>query len=304
MYAQSVQSSKDADSDVYKPNGPKPVFLKTDSVKNSEKKPLTGEELYVALVKTVPIEHICGIQEIRSLWRIYLSSQDERIKVISSGIDLRGSFTPVYDTNPFTRSHQEHVIRVTVKDVPLSVSDNLIRMEIEATKTEIKGDIVRQRLRVNGQLTNCLNGDRALYISPPSQPLPRKMVIGGIFRARVYHNGQQSPNTGVTTCSRCLEKGHHVTQCNNNVKCQECRKDGHVKNQCPERNLRENDGAIAADDVTTTMPRDAPGDTNRVGRDVHSNEGAQQHLMSHRSLLQKTAIAKDATSPATSHVTT
>ena len=128
--------------------------------------------------------------------------------------------------------------------------------------------------RVNGQLTNCLNGDRVLYITPPSQPIPRKVTIGKTFRAPVYHNGQPTPNTGAPTGSRCLEKGHHVSNCTNAVKCQICRKDGHVRSECPEghRTVGGRGATSAADGARIPGPRETPDETNRDGRGVRNNE--------------------------------
>ena len=268
MYSEKASPS----SDVYLPKGPKPVFLRSDNVRNYDRKTLTGEEIYIGLAKTVHLDSICGIQEIRSLWRIYLSSQEARVKLITDGLELRGALTPIYDLNPFTQSREENLTRVVIKDIPLSVSDDLIRLELQTMKQDIKGDIIRQKLRVTGQLINCLNGDRVLYITPPSQPIPRKITIGNIFRTRVYHNGQPTTNTGTPTCSRCLEKGHHVSQCNNAVKCQTCRKDGHVRSECPEGNRHTARGATQAADSQLPKPRDTPDEPNRDGRNDRSNE--------------------------------
>ena len=125
----------------------------------------------------------------------------------------------------------------------------------------------------NGQLTNCLNGDRVLHITPPSQPIPRKITIGKTFRARVYHNGQPTPNIGTPTCSRCLEKGHHVSNCTNAMKCQLCRKDGHVRSECPEGHRTVGGrGAMPADEARIPGPRETPDETNRDGRGVRNNE--------------------------------
>ena len=125
-------------------------------------------------------------------------------------------------------------MRVLIKDVPLSVSDEVIKSDLQAKKVNVEGEIYRQKLRVNGQLTSCLNGDRLLYINPPLQPLPRKIRFGDIFMARVYYQGQpEQSSTGVVTCSKCLENGHHVSKCNNVVKCRMCMQSGHVKGNSP-----------------------------------------------------------------------
>ena len=95
---------------------------------------------------------------------------------------MRGAKVPVFDKNPFLREGNENVWKLTVKDIPLSVADSVIKHELEAMKCKVTGKIVRQRLRVNRQLTNCLNGDRVLYIEPS---LDRHVKITS-FRARIF----------------------------------------------------------------------------------------------------------------------
>lgn len=227
----------------YERVGPKPVFIAARDIPAS-KNPPTGEELYCCLMKTVKGENIAGIQRIGSLWRIYLSEHDERVKVIVNGLCLRGVNVPVHDMNPFTKARDEHMTRVMIKDVPLSVGDDLIRATLEGMKCKIRGEIVRQQLRVNGQLTNCLNGDRVAYIDPPSQPLPRFLVIANVFRARAFHVGQpdERQETRTVICSRCLERGHHASTCSNPVKCRTCKGTGHLSHSCPGNTSQQSHG--------------------------------------------------------------
>ena len=191
---------------------------------------ISGEELYCALSKNITSDNIIGIQRIGSLWRIYLNSHDDRVKLITHGLNLRETVISVYDTNPYTQARNEHLTRITIKDVPLSVGDELIKQSLEKLKCNIRGDIIRQKLRVNGQLINCLNGDRVCYIDPQSQPLPRSITIANLFRARLFHIGQPERPT---SCSKCLETGHFTSQCVNAVKCRSCKKAGHVSANCP-----------------------------------------------------------------------
>ena len=146
MYAQKATSHPET----HLPKGPKSVFLRTDDIRNDDKKHSTGEEIYVALAKTLNTNNILGIQQIRRLWRIYLNSHEDHVKLISNGLFIRGTSIAVYDVNPFTRSKDENLTRVTIKDVPLSVSDEVIRSTIENLKCQIQGDIYRQKLRVTG----------------------------------------------------------------------------------------------------------------------------------------------------------
>ena len=262
MYAEKAAPRPEA----YLPKGPKPVFIRADDIRNGDKKQATGEEIYVGLVKVLDGNNVAGIQQIRRLWRIYLNSQTDRVKLISNGLALRGAIVPVYDLNPFTKSRDENLTRVVIKDIPLSFSDDAIRAQLQAMKYEIQGDIYRQKLRVNGQLINCLNGDRMLYISPPTQPLPRKLLFGNLFMARIYHPGQpEHTGGGQVTCSRCLEFGHHVSRCSNDVRCQVCKQTGHMKNECPEnRQALRNNLTPDAPDAPDAPPASS---TRGTGRD-------------------------------------
>lgn len=223
MYAQAATPTNG-----FTPKGPKPVFIQIRDIPKGAA-PITGEQLYICLNKIVPTEEITGVQRIGALWRVYLNSHDSRVKLISKGLEIRGVTVPVYDTNPFTQAKNEHLTRVTIKDVPLSVNDELISQTLARMKCQIRGEIMRQKLRVNGQLTSCLNGDRACYIEPPSQPLPRQVTIGNMFHARLFHIGQ--PQTS-SKCSKCLADGHSASQCQNPVKCRTCLKSGHMSNTC------------------------------------------------------------------------
>ena len=46
----------------------------------------------------------------------------------------------------WTRSREENLTKLTIKDIPLSLSDDVIRAEQEAKKYEVKGTIVRQKV--------------------------------------------------------------------------------------------------------------------------------------------------------------
>ena len=252
MYAQKAAPRPDS----YIPTGPMPVFLRSTDVRNIDEKPLAGEELYLSVANTVQKDNIVGIQQIRNLWRIYLNSHDDRVRVITDGLVIRGTVAPVHDTK------EKNITKLTIKDIPLSLSDDVIRAELEAKKYEVKGTIVRQKLRVNGQLINCVNGDRVVYIRPPSQPLPRKVAFASTFMARIFHLGQ--PQTALT-CSRCLQTGHHVSTYAD-VRCRRCKESGHLQSSCPttRRELRNPDVATAANEIHADRHDDIPLDDRQT----------------------------------------
>lgn len=231
------------------PIGSKPVFIRHRDIPNADNNMPKGEEIYVSLSKLMDVKLIVGVQKVRGLWRIYIDSKEARVALISEGMMLRGVKTNVYDKNPYINENEDFT-RLTIKDIPLSVNDELIVSELEGWKCKVRGKVIRQRLRVNGQLTSCLNGDRAVYIDPPRQSLPRHVSVAS-FKARIFHDGQVI-EASVATCSRCLATGHHASTCVKPFVCNRCRQPGHRAFQCTDR---------ACEDVTQHQRDATPNDS-------------------------------------------
>lgn len=210
----------------------KPVFFKHRDVPHVMEKDLESQEVYKALLKSVPSSKIMGIQKIGGLWRLYISQQDSRIELITSGLNIRDACIAVFDTNPFLPGGNENLLRLTVKDIPLSVDNSVIVDELEKRKYKVSGKVMFPKLRVDGQLTNCLTGDRVIYIDRPPQPVPRIMSFG-IFRGKVFHANQIPKDHTSVVCSICLTRGHHRSACTSQVVCRFCKREGHLQRDCP-----------------------------------------------------------------------
>jgi hypothetical protein len=77
-----------------------------------------------------------------------------------------------------TPSHlYNHTENVKVKNVPLSADDGQIHRALTLEGCEIQG-LFRERLRVDGKLTNCETGDRLIISKTLKNPIPRKLQIG------------------------------------------------------------------------------------------------------------------------------
>lgn len=107
-------------------NSGKPVFIKNRDVPHVVEKDLESQEVYKALLKSVPSSHIMGIQKIGGLWRLYITHHDSRIGLITSGLNIRDKCIAVFDSNPFLPGGNENLLRLTVKDIPLSVDNSVI----------------------------------------------------------------------------------------------------------------------------------------------------------------------------------
>ena len=212
-------------------NQGKPIFLKHRDIPNVKDKEVDNQEMYKALLKSVSSAKIMGIQRIGGLWRLYITEQSARIGLITNGMTIRDACISVYDTNPFLPGGNENLLKLTIKDVPLFADNSVITDELERMKYKVVGKVSLQKLRVDGQLTNCLTGDRVIFIERPKQPVPR-LVVFGIFRGKVFHANQISKDQTSVVCSNCLNKGHHRSKCTNQVVCRFCKQVGHYQREC------------------------------------------------------------------------
>ena len=211
----------------------KPVFLKHNEIPNVKESDLLSPEVYKAILKTIPSSEIKGIQRVGGLWRLYTEHEDSRVALLTNGINLRNACITTYDINPFLPVRDDSLLRLTIKDIPLSVSNTVIVDELEKRqyKVGLSGKVIFQKLRVDGRLTNCLTGDRVIFIEKPESSLPRSMTFGN-FRGKVFHMNQLSKDVRSVVCSNCLATGHHRSTCNKPIVCRSCRAEGHLQREC------------------------------------------------------------------------
>ena len=233
----------------------KPVFIKERdffSSKPSKDQWITHVELYKAISTHVPAENIAGIQRVRGLWRIYMDDTESRNNLFTCDFALRGKELNVYDTNPAFFRRNIHTgsyvqtVRVRVKNVPLSADDGQIKRALELQKCEIVS-MFREKLRIDGKLTNCETGDHIVIVGPIESPLPSSLSIGR-YNASIRHQGQINENI---KCNRCLETGHSSKDCENDVVCKACHTPGHIMSECPNVEL-ENEESEEAESQSDT----------------------------------------------------
>ena len=98
----------------------------------------------------------------------------------------------------------EIIERLTIKDLPLSVSNNEIDAFLASKGLVPISNIKYTRARdENGGLTSFRTGDRFVFVKGPVTPiLPKKASIAD-FNCRTYHDGQFKPY-----CEVCNTTGH------------------------------------------------------------------------------------------------
>ncbi|CAG2207041.1 unnamed protein product [Mytilus edulis] len=206
---------------------------KDGDVKPSPDQYLTHLELYNSIDSCKPKSHLKGLQRVRGMWRIYPDSDIDRETLITNNITVRHKLINVYSANPKSSEYSTHLyLRVRVKDVPCSADDGQILRAIESEGKCSVHKLNRERLRVDGLLTNCQTGDRILFCDPLENPLPRIIKIGK-YRAMVFHKDQIPSSNDTLVCNKCLQNGHRFRDCQNDWVCKQCKLPGHKQADCP-----------------------------------------------------------------------
>ena len=211
-----------------------PVFVRNNTLPAFSDKEYSTSEICTAVEKVCGFGNAIGAQRIGGLWRIYLSSETARQKLLISGVVLRGVQVLVRDKNPFIVISQDgsqteqQTTRLSIGNIPLSFSDKDILESMKALKCQPQSKMVAERDRdANGKLTRWLTGRRFIYIATPPTPLPKSVKIGP-FTASLYHKEQKDRDRQrQAECSRCLQNTHPTAQCLNPIKCKQCYRDGH-----------------------------------------------------------------------------
>lgn len=190
----------------------KPVFILESDIFGSSKPDknnyLTHQELYKCINQTIPANHLKGLQRVfGGLWRIYPDDEEDRQALVVNSITVRKKRIQVYPRNPkFVERERPNIIHIRMKNVPLSADDGQLFRYLQNWKLNVL-NYHRERLRVDGFLTDCQTGDRIFHCEPFEVTIPRKVKIGK-YRALIFYKGQINEDLTKIQCSKCLQKGH------------------------------------------------------------------------------------------------
>ena len=189
-----------------------PLFIKDSDIGAPT---LTPFDMCTAAIRATNASSLEGVQKINGLWRLYFKDKATRLQLcISQRLLVNGINVPLYDKNPYT-SGQQHLQsshrspaqvndKLTIKDIPLSVSNESIKRMLEEKGIELVSPIKYGLIRdQDGHLTEYKSGDRYVFVKPFSPPLPRKQTVGN-FSCVVIHHGRD------LKCKACDEQGHKV----------------------------------------------------------------------------------------------
>jgi hypothetical protein len=104
-----------------------------------------------------------------------MDNEEDRLSLLVQGLVLRGRQIPLHSQNPYNPGRtQPDTIRIKVKNVTLSADDGQIHRALTLEGCEIQG-LFRERLRVDGKLTNCETDGRLIISKTLKKPIPRKL---------------------------------------------------------------------------------------------------------------------------------
>ncbi|KAK3086181.1 hypothetical protein FSP39_014804 [Pinctada imbricata] len=233
-------------------NSVKPIFIEESDIFGngipSKDQYLTHVEMYKSVGEIVPGSHLKGLQRVRGLWRIYLDCEEDRENIISNGLTVRRKQLQVYSNNPrVAKFNNPSHLKVRVKNVPCSADDGQIVRCLEQLGCVIH-NFFRERLRVDGMLTNCQTGDRIIICDPVPKALPRSVTIGK-YRANIIHRDQ---NESLARKIICFREGHRLRECPNDWVCSTCHNEGHKQADYPLSFSEANNINAETDDSFTT----------------------------------------------------
>lgn len=174
---------------------------------------LTPLEVCLSAERTIERDCIYGAQKIKNLWRLYPTNREARATLLVDGVNLRRNNVVLFDKNPYVHglhdsAVQPEMVRINIKDIPLSYDNNEIVKYLRAARPGIKIDGHIQyscERNEENNLTNYRNGDRFVKVEVDSLPTPfQRNVTIGRFKARIHHKGQPVN----IKCIICGKVGH------------------------------------------------------------------------------------------------
>ena len=126
-----------------------PIFIKDADWPSH----MTNFSVCMAVTNEIDSNELIGAQKIGGLWRIYLKSETAHRKLLL-GFEYQGQHIPVYKQNPFrtgAKTPDDQLIRITVKDLPLSVNNQVIEDYLRQTGVTI---VPSMHVHVTQKLTN------------------------------------------------------------------------------------------------------------------------------------------------------
>ena len=181
----------------------KPVYCKHKDLCDRKDK-IDPYEICDAAAKSIGEDNVVGAQPLENLWKIYARNAESRTSLLSKGINVRGRYITLYDSNPEdTNIEYLPTEKVIFRDLPLEMDNTEIANYLSAMNVETTSEVKYGNVMLpTGKWSTYRNGDRYVYCRSPLHPvLPYVTYIGG-YRCRISHQTQRD------ICKSCRHLGH------------------------------------------------------------------------------------------------
>ena len=149
---------------------------------------------------------------------------------MTNKLTIRDQLIDIFNENPFRSgivSPDEKVIKITIKDIPLSKDNSCIEAFLQSLGIVLNKPIQYGKIRNpdTKELTECYSGDRICYTKPFDKDIQRIAYIGS-NRARVFYEGEPVQKVDMI-CTNCYSTEHFRSKCTSPSVCKMCRMPGH-----------------------------------------------------------------------------
>jgi len=207
------------------PGGVTPVFCKARDVGR-----VISIDICHAMAEVVGKERVWGVQKIRGLWRLYTTTEEARLLLLSQGLEVNSVSITLYPENPYSQVYSERTegIKITIKDLPRSYKNEDVATFLTNMGAKLQGLVQSGKLRNrDGTLSDFFCGDRYVFADKQhllAHPLQRHAICG-LFECRIFHDGQRE---SIQVCTRCQKTGHPYWSCKDPEVCEVCKESNHL----------------------------------------------------------------------------
>lgn len=185
-------------------NGVEPLYVRHQDV---AVKDITSYQMCLAMERVIGGCHIIGAQKIKNIWHLYVTNPKSRVDLyINKTLLIVNKHVPLYDKNPINMQNKlMKNDKLTIKDVPMSISNDAIRQMLEENGVKLASQIKDSHNRDEfGNITDFKNGDRFVYVEPFDPPIKRNQQVGGHPAIVIHHGKDNRP------CLACNKIGHKI----------------------------------------------------------------------------------------------
>ena len=184
--------------------GIEPLYMKNNDL---PMKDMTPYNICQAMARVVGQGNVDGAQRVRNIWRLYLKDRKSRADIfVKQELLVNGKHIQIYDRNPQDILSKTQINdKLTIKDIPMDVSNSEIREVLEKEGVRFVSPIKDSYERdLQGNLTSYRNGDRFAYIMKMDTIVKRTHEIGQHIATVIHHGRDNRP------CRGCNQIGHKI----------------------------------------------------------------------------------------------